>query len=283
MKRAVLVTAADMPKPDLESHLLVAALENLGITARIVAWNAPFDWSAADLVVIRTTWDYHRRLDEFISWVDSVEAVTCLANPASVIRWNAHKSYMVELAACGVPTIPTRVATKGTRIENLAELFPETTDIVIKPAVSIGAVGALRGHVDDPTVAEHLQWLLAGEDVLIQPFMPAVIDTGEVSLLFAGNELSHAVSKHPAPGDYRVQDHHGGTVHPHQPTDAEIAVASAAISQAPATCAYARVDLVSGDSGPVVMELELIEPALFLAADQGAPNRFARALSACST
>jgi glutathione synthase/RimK-type ligase-like ATP-grasp enzyme len=280
MKRAVLATAADMPKPDLESHLLVAALEHLGITARIVAWDAPFDWSTADLVVIRTTWDYYRRLDEFISWADSVEAVTCLVNPASVIRWNAHKSYMVELTACGVPTVPTRIAEKGTRVENLAELFPETTDIVIKPAVSIGAIGALRGHVDDPTVALHLQGLLTGEDVLIQPFMPAVIDTGEVSLLFAGDELSHAVSKRPCPGDYRVQDHHGGTVHPHQPTDAEIAVASAAISRAPATCAYARVDLVSGDAQPVVMELELIEPALFLAADRGAPDRFAGAFVA---
>jgi glutathione synthase/RimK-type ligase-like ATP-grasp enzyme len=282
VKRVVLVTAADMPKPDLESHLLVAALEDLGTTAQIVAWDAPFDWSLADLVVIRTTWDYYRRFDEFMRWVDSVDAVTCLVNPASVIRWNAHKSYLVELAACGVPTVPTRLATKGSRVEDLAELFPETTDVVIKPAVSIGAIGALRGHVDDPTVAEHLQWLLAGEDVLIQPFMPAVTDTGEVSLLFAGNELSHAVSKRPAPGDYRVQDHHGGTVHPHEPTDAEIAVASAAISHAPGTCAYARVDLVSGDAQPVVMELELIEPALFLAADRSAPDRFASALIACT-
>jgi glutathione synthase/RimK-type ligase-like ATP-grasp enzyme len=266
-----------MPKPDLESHLLVEALRRRGVDASLVPWDSAFDWTAADLVVIRTPWDYFQRIDEFLQWADDVGSVTRLANPASVVRWNTHKRYLLDLAAAGVATVTTRIVPKGTT-EVSADWLPEGDEVVIKPAVSIGAIGAFRTSAEDPQAAAHILELAASGDVLVQPFVSSVLESGETSLMFAGGRLSHAVRKVPAPGEYRVQDHHGGSVRHHRATADEIAVSRAALAVAPASVTYARVDLVSTDQGPVVMELELVEPALFLDADPRAPAAFADAL-----
>jgi glutathione synthase/RimK-type ligase-like ATP-grasp enzyme len=271
-----LVTAAVMPKPDLESHLLVESLHRRGVSASLVPWDSTFDWALPDLVVVRTPWDYFHRLDEFLRWADAVDSVTRLVNPAAVLRWNTHKSYLLALAAAGVPTVPTQVLAKGTS-DISAELLP-AGDIVVKPAVSIGAIGSLCTQADDPRAKSHIIDLATSGDVLVQPFIPSVRESGETSMMFAGGRLSHSVRKVPVPGEYRVQDHHGGSVRPHRATDEEIAVAHAALAVAPASLAYGRVDVVSTDQGPVVMELELVEPALFLDADPDAPDTFADAL-----
>jgi glutathione synthase/RimK-type ligase-like ATP-grasp enzyme len=271
-----LVTAAAMPKPDLESHLLLESLQRRGVSTSLAPWDSAFDWALTDLVVIRTTWDYIHRLDEFLRWADAVDSVARLVNPPAVLRWNTHKSYLLDLAAAGVPTVPTQVLAKGTT-DISAELLP-AGDIVVKPAVSIGAIGSLRTHSDDPLARSHIIDLAASGDVLVQPFIPSVLESGETSMMFARDRLSHSIRKVPAPGEYRVQDHHGGSVRPHQATDEEIAVAHAALAVAPAPLTYARVDVVSTDQGPVVMELELVEPALFLDADPAAPGTFADAL-----
>lgn len=278
MATIVLVTASSMPKPDPESHLLVAALEQRGVRSQVLAWDAEFDWSSADLVVVRSAWDYFARLDEFLSWADAVESVSRLVNPAEVLRWNTHKRYLTELIDRGVPTVPTAVVAKATAPPDLPTLFPGSLELVVKPAVSIGAIGAMRAAADDAGLAAHLAQLASSGDVLVQPFVSSVLDRGERSLLFAGGELSHSVRKVPLAGEYRVQDHHGGSVHPHQATSGEIAVARAALAVAPARCTYARVDLVDTADGPVVMELELVEPALFLTEDPSAPDRFAASI-----
>ena len=148
----------------------------------------------------------------------------------------------------------------------------------MKPAVSIGAIGAVRASADDAGLVAHLAHLVSSGDALVQPFVSSVLDRGERSLLFAGPDLSHSVRKVPFAGEYRVQDHHGGSVHVHEATVGEIAVARAALAVAPARCTYARVDLVDTTDGPVVMELELVEPALFLNEDPSAPGRFAESI-----
>lgn len=278
MKTIVLVTASSMPKPDPESHLLVAALRQRGVRSQVLAWDAEFDWSSADLVVVRSAWDYFERLDEFLSWADAVESVSHLVNPAAVLRWNTHKRYLTELIERGVPTVPTVVVAKASALPDLPALFPGSLELVVKPAVSIGAIGAMRGAADDADLAAHLAHLAMSGDVLVQPFVSSVLDRGERSLLFAGLDLSHSVRKVPLAGEYRVQDHHGGSVHGHQATASEMAVARAALAVAPARCTYARVDLVDTPDGPVVMELELVEPALFLNEDPSAPDRFAAAI-----
>jgi len=268
----VLVTGSSMPKPDLESHLLLEILERRGVSARLVPWDSAYDWAATDVVVIRSPWDYFERLDEFLEWTQRVESITRLANPSTVVRWNTHKGYLLDLAAADVAIVPTRLVPQGT-IDVPTELLPDG-EIVVKPAVSVGAIGALRSRSDDPRAAAHIIDLARNGDVLVQPFIPSVLDSGETSLMFAGGRLSHAVRKVPAPGDYRVQDHHGGTVEPHRATPDEIALAEAALAVAPSSTTYARVDLVSTGRGPVVMELELVEPALFLDADPRAAENF---------
>ena len=149
---------------------------------------------------------------------------------------------------------------------------------MIKPAVSIGAIGALRAKTEDIASIRHLENLLVEGDVLVQPFVPDVSIAGEVSMIYFGGEFSHAIRKRPKPGEYRVQDHHGGTVHPHVPSIEEHDAASAALSATPRATMYARVDLVSLDNKPVVMELELIEPALFLPSSPAGTQQFAEKL-----
>jgi glutathione synthase/RimK-type ligase-like ATP-grasp enzyme len=256
-----------MPKPDPESHLLVAELERLGLRARVVPWTDP-GAGEADVVLIRTTWDYTSRREEFVRWCERTAARTPVLNPPGVVRWNSHKGYLRDLAAAGVSTVPTRVVAA----EGEASLDGA---VVIKPAVSSGAFGAGRFAAGEPGATEHLLGVLAHGDAIVQPYVPSVAKRGERSLIYLGGELSHAVNKQPAEGDYRVQSHYGGEVTRHEPTPAELAVAETALAQAAEALTYARVDLVEGEYGPMVIELELIEPELFLGVEPAAPVRLA--------
>jgi glutathione synthase/RimK-type ligase-like ATP-grasp enzyme len=151
--------------------------------------------------------------------------------------------------------------------------------VVVKPAVDGGAREALRTDPCSAEAAAHVERLVAAGDVVVQPFAPQ-IEAGETSLLFFGGELSHAVRKVPAAGDYRVQAHHGGTEHPHEPTPAELETARRAMACAPDRLTYARVDLIDVEGVPTLMELEVIEPDLFLRHDEGALGRFTAAVLA---
>jgi glutathione synthase/RimK-type ligase-like ATP-grasp enzyme len=272
----VLVTGRQMRKPDPEIHLLVAALEQQSIGVVIRPWDNETDWASVPLVVVRSPWDYSDAHEEFLTWARSVAAVTRMVNPLEVLEWNSHKSYLLDLASAGVPTVPTTLVFRRTSDADQARvLATHDGEIVIKPAVSVGAIGALRAASSSSEAAAHLAELTSAGDVLVQPLAIAVLDGGESSLLYFGGQFSHAIRKIPAEGDYRVQEHHGGSVVPHVPTDNEFAVAEATLAAAPAATAYARVDLVQVAGSPAVMELEAIEPQLFLDRDAGAASRFA--------
>jgi glutathione synthase/RimK-type ligase-like ATP-grasp enzyme len=277
-----LVTATRMPKPDPESGLLVDALARLGVRATIHAWDQPCDWSQFPLVVSRTPWDYFHRLDEFLGWARDVAAVTELLNPLATIAWNAHKSYLLDLEAAGVPIVPTVLVGREAGDDEQAAALARFAEAVIKPAVAGGALGALRvgAATESGVAAGHLRMLLTEKDALVQPFMPGVQGDGEASLIFFNGRLSHAVRKVPATGDFRVHQHYGGTLVAHTASPAELAVAQATLAVAPEPPAYARIDMVPGSSGPVVMEAELIEPELFLGSDPAAAERYARVLAA---
>ena len=278
--RIALVTGAEMAKPDPETHHLVAALAQLGIEADIVPWSAPVNWAAWPLVVVRTPWDYFRRLPEFLAWAEPTHRLTRFVNPYNVIAWNCHKQYLRALAAAGIPTVPTLWLDQGcsdARVQLAARGWGE---VVVKPAVSIGAIGALRADAADPACLAHLDRLVEEGDVMVQPFVASVAEAGEVSLVYFGGRFSHAIRKQPAAGDFRVQDMYGGTVHPHQPTGAELAVADAVLARTPAPTTYARIDLVEFAGAPALMEAELIEPELFLVATPEAAMNFARVLQA---
>ena len=270
-----LVTGKSMPRADVEMPVLVSALADRGVRGRVVVWGSPFDWSSVPLVLVRSPWDYVGSLDAFLGWAEKVDQTTVLVNPLRVLKWNSHKSYLAELAGAGVPTIPTSVVPRAASAEARgAELANYRGEVVIKPAVSVGAIGAFRGPALSVEAGAHLAGLTAGGDALVQPFQPAVLEEGEISLVYLGGSLSHAVRKVPSGGDYRVQARYGGTVRSHQPTRRQRDVAEAALARAPAPVSYARVDMV-GEQEPLVMELELIEPELFLRFEPASPGRLA--------
>ena len=265
-----LLTGRDMPKPDPESHLLVEALADRGVGARLLPWDHPDAGRHAALMVVRTTWDYPARRDEFVAWCAAAGERVDVLNPPGVIAWNSSKGYLVELEAAGVPVVPTTVRAPGQPLDAPVGAF------VIKPAVSSGADGAARFDRPGPEAEAHLAGVHGqGGDAVVQPYLPEVAEQGERSLVFLGGELSHAVNKRPAAGDYRVQERWGGRVSSHRPTRAEVDAARRALAAVAEPLLYARVDLVPSERGPLVMELELIEPELFLALEPRSAGRMA--------
>ena len=280
MPTVLLLTAATKFPDDGETSMLAAALADLGVQSRIIAWTADgLADVAADLVVIRTTWDYTTRLPEFLTVLGSLSVP--LRNDLDIVRWNSHKGYLIDLAEAGVPVVPTVLLRAADLVDGAAPPLPDfgTPEMVIKPAVSAGARGAGRFPAGAPQASEHLLAVLGAGDALVQAFQPEVA-SGERSLVFLGGRLSHAVLKTPAPGDYRVQEWLGGANSAHLASAAEIGVATAALAAVPGgpgKLLYARVDLIGGPDTPLVMELELIEPSLFLPFAASSAGLLARA------
>jgi glutathione synthase/RimK-type ligase-like ATP-grasp enzyme len=249
-----LVTNAALPAGWDDDHLLAAALTRRGADVTFACWDDPaVQWAALDVAVVRSTWDYHLRLDAFTAWADFVGAATRLVNDAATIRWNSHKGYLVDLAAAGLPVVPTALVRRGERFSL------DDGEWVVKPAVSIGAERTTR-HAGQADVDA----LSRDADVLVQPYLREV-EEGETSIVCIGGSVSHAVHKVPAPGDFRTQEHHGAAgaaVPVSAPLDS---VARAVLSVLPRPPAYARVDVVTTVDGPLLMELELIEPTLWFA------------------
>jgi glutathione synthase/RimK-type ligase-like ATP-grasp enzyme len=266
------VTSKDPRYVDPEVPVVAEALRAAGMSPHVVSWDDELDWAAYALVVVRSPWDYFDRVVEFYEWAARVQLVTRIVNPADVIRWNSHKGYLVELAAKGIPTVPTRLI-PGESIDVDLQLEECPWDeVVIKPAVDGGGREVLRARRDSDVARLHAEALSAKGDVIVQPFVPGIVD-GERSLVFLGGAFSHAVRKVPAEGDYRVQYFYGGTELEHAPDSAELHVALWAIDSAPGRLTYARVDLVDWEGAPTLMELEAIEPDLYL---RDTPERLAR-------
>ncbi len=272
-----LITGAEMAKPDPESYLLIPELNALDIKADLISWRANCDWSLFDLVVIRTPWDYFLHLNEFLAWVKSVEKLTKVLNTSDILIWNSHKKYLQELSQAGVPVVPTHWVVEK---ENCIGLMKQITwpVVVIKPAVSIGAIGALKGDSQDPQMQTHLNQLVMNGDVMIQPYLESVSKEGELSLIYFDGVYSHAVCKKPQQGDYRVQDSYGGTNSVCEADEKAKLIGKQVLAYLSKVPLYARVDLVKDQKGWLLMELEAIEPELFLPIAVGAASRFAKAI-----
>jgi glutathione synthase/RimK-type ligase-like ATP-grasp enzyme len=277
--RLALATSAQLPGVYPDDVHLAASLRALGIEPVPCTWNDPaIDWSRFDAVLIRTTWDYFRNYAAFLQWVDALPVPTI--NPRALLRWNSDKRYLLELARQGVDIIPSRVAAWADLPATLAEM--DGQDIVVKPTVSGGAWHTLRGVAGADAFADAVAQLPPQLDYLVQPYLPAIADAGEWSLLFFDGGYSHAAIKHPANGDYRVQTDFGGRLEPCEPPPAILAAAQRALAAVAALGhadhAYVRVDGVPVDGRLLLMELEMIEPALYFAARPDAAERFARNL-----
>ncbi|WP_437191484.1 ATP-grasp domain-containing protein [Planctomicrobium sp. SH527] len=268
-----LITSSEMCDVDRDMDALIAELQRLHISAAAVAWETPgVNWADFSLVLIRSPWNYHERLTEFLAWAKQVDQVTKLMNPLPLIRWNSHKSYLLELQRDGIPMIPTQFIERGSRFS--VEQLPEG-ELIAKPAIGIGSSGIIKGQKSDEHVLERLHALTQQGDVLVQPFSPNIQTEGETSLIFFGGEYSHAVRKIPTSGDFRVQAQHGGTAEQVEPTSAQRLLAEKTIAQLQYPVAHARVDMIHWDEHPVLMELEAIEPDLFLRESATAIKRYA--------
>lgn len=279
MSRFAIATWSDPSYVDPEPPLIAEELRRRGHQAQVVVWHAAEDWAEFDLVVIRSTWDYFDRLDEFLAWVDKVDKESRIINSPSVIRWNCHKGYLAELGERGIAVLPSLTLAQDSPEPVERMLATGWDEVVIKPAVDGGARQALKTRTGDPVAAEHVRRLVESGDTIVQPYASSV-EQGEVSMFFFGGELSHAVRKVPKAGDYRVQAMHGGAEERHQPTTAEVDLARSAMALAPDRLVYARVDCIEVDGVPTLMELELIEPDLFLRMSDGSHERFVDAVVA---
>lgn len=277
-----LATSSEFPGLHHDDGVLLDALADRGVAPRILAWDDPsVDWSTANLVMIRSTWDYVPRRDLFVAWAHRVATTTRLWNPADVVAWNTDKRYLRRLADAGVPVVPTRWATRGDTVD-LAATVEERgwAGGVVKAVVSAGAIGMVRfGAADAPDAQPHLDALLAAGDVMIQPYLPSIEDHGEISVVWIDGAITHAVRKRPKQGDFRVQEEYGA-LEELVDIDAPLrAVADTALAHVDPRCRYARVDLVMGlDGTHQLMELELVEPQLFLRHHPPAAGRMADAI-----
>jgi glutathione synthase/RimK-type ligase-like ATP-grasp enzyme len=280
-----LAVCKDLPRSCPDDVHLFDALRAEGVRARCVAWDAAEDWSRFDGVLVRATWDYTERLPVFLAWVAMLERIGVLLwNPPAVVRWNADKRYLRDLAARGVPTVPTEFALRGDA-RSLAEVMDAHgwDTCVVKPVVSAGARGALRVARREASGAE-AAWkrAVAAGDMMVQPFVREVAEQGEWSFVFLDGAFSHALVKKPAKGDFRVQEKHGGTLGRAVPTSAQVARAAGILAHAPAPegerLLYGRVDVVDLEGTLTLMELEVLEPELFFRLAPDAAPRLARAL-----
>lgn len=265
-----------------DDGLLQEALTRRGLSSVRVDWADPgVAWTDFRCAVFRTTWDYYERIAEFRNWLDRVSHVTTLINPLDTVTWNADKHYLADLAAAGVPIVPSVFLERGTEL-HLSALLAEHgwPEAVIKPCVSGAARHTYRLTRDAATEVEPVvQRLLAEEAFLLQPFEPHVLACGEDTVMVFDGVCSHAIRKLPKPGDFRVQDDHGGTVHPREPEAEQIALALRAVAVA-GSPAYGRVDMVRSVGGHwAVMELELLEPELWLRRHPPAAEMFAEAIA----
>lgn len=281
--RVALVTCGSLRELNDDDRPLLTELWSLGIEAEPAVWDDPaVDWKRYDAAVIRSAWDYHLTPAAFFSWLSRLEALgVAVWNPAPVIRANADKSYLKELEAAGVRVVPTAWVERGagTKLDAVLEARG-WDDAVVKPAVSAGAFRTRRVRRGLSDGQEALDHALAHSAAMVQPFLPEIAEEGEWSFVFIGGQYSHAVLKTPRAGDFRVQEEHGGrTVRREPPPGLLIQARDAAIA-GPRPWLYARVDGVRRGGDLLIVELELIEPFLFLSYAPGAARKLAEAVKA---
>lgn len=289
--RIAFATCAELLVLDPDDQLLAEAVRALGAEVVPQVWDdGDVDWGAYDLVLVRSPWDYHLRRDAFVHWAERVAGLTRLRNGAETIAWNTDKTYLRRLSEEGVPTVPTAWVDAGAATDFDALLAARGwagAETIVKPSIGLGSSNLLRVAVGDPggVGARHLAELTTTGTAMVQPFLPSLAAEGELSLLWCDGALSHVVRKRPPAGEFRVQPDFGAVTTPDTASPEQLAVAERALALvADERPLYARVDLVAGPAGEVwLMELELVEPTLYLKPAAGSAERFATAIVAAAS
>lgn len=282
MRLAFLTPAPDYPEPcDWACDVEAEAVRSRGVQVDAVPWTEGRDLGGYDLVLPLVAWGYHERYAQWLRFLDELQSKGLpVVNPPELLHWNSDKAYLKELGAKGIPSVETIEveALEGADLTSAADRFG-SAELVIKPPVSGGAFGTHRIRVGDPIPASE-----RGRRMMIQPFLPSIATEGEYAVILFGGTYSHTVVKRPKSGDFRVQPHLGGSTELCDPPEGGIELAQAALAAAPAAATYARVDIVrSPDEQLQIMELELIEPALFLDVAPHGKDAFADAIIAAAT
>lgn len=272
-----IATCHRLPEPDVDQDRLLAALAKAGITATMAAWDDPaVDWRRFELVVIRSTWNYIQYLEAFLAWVDRAGAATRLYNPAPVVRWNCHKSYLLDLEREGTLVVPTAWLDRGAST-SLAAIMDERgwDQVVVKPQVGAGSFKTERFDRSQLANGEaFLAALVQQREVMVQPYLRSVEGYGERSLIWIDGELTHAIRKSPRLGDAPEQVSEAMPI-----ADDERRLAEALMAGRGRELLYGRVDLARDDDGVCrVMELELVEPSLFLRQGPAALDRLVQSI-----
>ena len=277
--RIALATCSEFPQLDADDQLLIPALAAHGIEAVPQIWDEPFtDWWAFDLVVVRNTWDYIGRREEFLTWARSIKQ---LVNPADVLAWSADKRYLIDLRDARIPIVPTMIVEPGERFPLIE------AEVVVKPVESGGARDTERHDRDSARDAEILAQRIhaSGRAALVQPYIAGVEERGETALIYFGGVFSHAIHKGPllkrgvpmVGGLFRDEQ-----IESREPTPAERALGDRTIAYVTdrfGPLAYARIDVLPALGAHLVLEVELVEPSLFIATSPGAPERLAAAIA----
>jgi glutathione synthase/RimK-type ligase-like ATP-grasp enzyme len=282
VKRVAIVTASSLPEAHPDDLLLARALRERGCEVAPAAWDdSAFDWRAFEVAVLRSPWNYHLRADEFGRWIDSLAAAgISVVNPPETVRWNLHKRYLLDLAAAGVPVVPTELVRASDLSSRIAAA--RWDEIVVKPAVSASAYQTYRLTRGAKPPSELAAATREIRDWIVQPFVKSVLDDGERSAICIDGAVSHVVRKVASGGDFRVQADFGGTVldEPLSADDARFVFR--VLAALPVRWVYARIDWANVPV-PLVMEVELIEPELFLTRRPDSVQNLATALLRAAT
>lgn len=274
--------AYDSDSVETEDDKLLLFLQNKGLLIEKVIWNDPaINWDNYQVAVLKSPWDYFDLIEDFYLWLDLIENKKIkLLNPVDIVRWNTNKHYLKEVEQAGLRITPSFFVEKNDQID-LNDFFDKfkTNKLIVKPCISGGAKNTFKVSIENVTeVNEQLNALLKQEDFIIQPFLPEILESGEWSFIFFNGKYSHTLVKKAKSGDFRVQPAHGGSVHPQNPDEKLIETAARYVQTFAKGCLYARVDGTFVNGEFLLMELELIEPFLFLNTDPQNYERYYEAL-----
>ena len=284
MCRCAFLTMDDLTGHVSDDELTITHLHNAGWTVEMVSWHKDYNWSQFDVVVIRSTWDYQNDPDTFLSVLESIDSSgTRLENSLELVRWNMQKTYLRDIALKGVSIVPTLWQEKAVDTKKLGSFFNQldTEEIIIKPIIGASAGHAFRLHQSQSSAKlSLLEKIFDRRAYMVQPFMPNIIEEGEFSLIYFEGMHSHTILKTPKANDFRVQEEHGGNIRPATAEPDLLHIGQHVVDSLPQKPLYARADFVRTEQSTfALMELELIEPALYFRMDADSPMRFAHALT----
>lgn len=281
-----LLTYAGLPRGDDDDRVLVEAFKQRGVDIDWLIWNRHEPHPSHDVVLIRSVWDYHKTPRRFLQTLERLHTHTPVLNAPGVVRWNSDKTYLKALQEAGLPIADTQWIDEIPSLNALQDrLASGHDDWFLKPAIGADAAGTLRFKASRDGIEsarQHLQKHLGHSAMMLQPFLPSVQQSGELSVMYFGEQMSHAVIKKPRAGDYRVQDTFGGVDALYKLNGAEQALAEhcmMVLQQLLGPVTYARLDFLRDSSGQWLLnEVELIEPSLFFRHHPQAADRLVAAV-----